>query len=209
MYSPKFWKIIYTDVILLVLVTVFIGLTYVSVQQSLRQSANDPQIQLSEDASVFLKNGAQAANLLANLPRVDIRTSLATFLIAYDANGKVLGTSGQLDGQVPELPKGVLEYTQKNTQDRVTWEPKAGVRVAAVVNYFSGNNSGFILAGRSLREVEKRVSKLGLYCIAAWLFSTAFIIVSSFAGMIYSFRSKKAEDFNMRYQNDDKSSLNR
>ena len=41
-----------------VIVTAFCGLAYVTVQQALRQGANDPQIQMAEDAAAALDGGA-------------------------------------------------------------------------------------------------------------------------------------------------------
>src|SRR5438270_7168527 len=42
-------------------ITVLSGLVYVAVQQDLRQGANDPQIQMAEDAAVQLEAGQQPA----------------------------------------------------------------------------------------------------------------------------------------------------
>ena len=54
-------------------------------------------------------------------------------------------------------------------QDRITWQPRTGVRQAIVAVYFHGRKTGYVVAGRSLREVEKRVDDLGLIVAAAWL----------------------------------------
>ena len=40
-------------------VTVLSGLVYVAVQQSYRQTANDPQIEMAEDAAAQLEEGRQ------------------------------------------------------------------------------------------------------------------------------------------------------
>ena len=74
--------------------------------------------------------------------------------------------SAQLDGQIPELPKGVLDAARANGQNRVTWEPKEGVRIAAVVTRYDG---GFVLSGRSLREVEKRTEMLSKEVMVVWV----------------------------------------
>jgi hypothetical protein len=54
-------------------------------------------------------------------------------------------------------------------ENRVTWQPEPGVRIAAVVASYSGTQSGFVMAGRSLRETERRVDQLGELIGAAWL----------------------------------------
>jgi hypothetical protein len=44
--------------VLAVVTTVLSGLIYLAVQQSYRQSANDPQIQMAEDGAAALENGS-------------------------------------------------------------------------------------------------------------------------------------------------------
>jgi hypothetical protein len=77
-------------------------------------------------------------------------------MIVYDDAGNVLASSVVLHGVTPDLPAGVLDYTRAYGEDRVTWQPEEGVRIAAVVVRYEGTQSGFVLAGRSLREVEVR-----------------------------------------------------
>lgn len=150
--------------------TIMAGLIYGAVQQNYRQSANDPQIQVSEDAAKRLAEGANAAGSLSGT-KVDIANSLSTFLILYDENGKVVASSAQLDGKTPELPQGVLDHAKANGSNRVTWEPKSGVRIAAVVKHYSGSGEGYVLSGRSLLEVEKRTEKLAMMAFGGWLVS--------------------------------------
>ena len=83
---------------------------------------------------------------------VDIAGSLAPFMTIYDDSGVPIASSGHLDGALPRLPQGVLDYARAHGENRVTWQPLTGVRVAAVVTRYSGQASGFVLAGRSLRE---------------------------------------------------------
>ena len=56
-----------------------------------------------------------------------------------------------------------------NGEDRVTWQPQGNVRIALVVTKVTGVQSGFIAAGRSLREVEKREDQLTKEVLGAWL----------------------------------------
>jgi hypothetical protein len=160
-------------------------LVYGAVQQALRQSANDPQIQMAEDAAAALAKGA-AVEAVVPAAEVDVQHSLAPFLIVYDDNGTVLKTSGLLNGQVPPLPPGVLGYTRIRGQDRVTWEPQHGVRMAAVVVRYQGQQSGYVLAARSLREVEKRedqvfwISGLAMLCLLGA--SLVGVVISTLVG---------------------------
>src|SRR6185295_4920318 len=62
-------------------ITILCGMVYLTVQQSLRQSANDPQIQMAEDAAGALARGAAEETVLP-ATQVDIATSLSPFAIS-------------------------------------------------------------------------------------------------------------------------------
>ena len=148
-----------------VLATLCCGLVYTAVQQDLRMGANDPQLQLAEDAARALDGGAQPSTLVGST-KVDVATSLAPFVVIFDASGNVLATDGQLDGHDPVPPPGVLDAARQNPPNKVTWEPRAGVRIASVTVPWHG---GTVLAGRSLREVERQEDNILLVAAAAWL----------------------------------------
>lgn len=151
-----------------VVITAFCGLIYLAVQQDIRHSANDPQIQMAEDAAVSLSSGEALKDISSN--KVAIARSLAPFMIVYDASGNPLTSSGMLNGQTPELPKGVFDYVRERGEDRVTWQPSTTVRIAAViVSYQTNKTTGFVLVGRSLREVEEREDLLLLQVGGAFI----------------------------------------
>ena len=150
-------------------------LVYLTVQQSLRMGANDPQIQMAEDAASRLNAGASAESVVPTA-KVELANSLAPFMMVFDDSGKVLASSATLHGTVPAYPMGILDYVRKNGQDRVTWQPEAGVRMATVVVSYK---NGFVMAGRSLAEVEKRESQVeklsGLAMLGIW--AATFIVI--------------------------------
>ena len=144
------------------LATTLSALVYAVVQQSFRQSANDPQIQMAEDA------GAHAQSLVLT-GTVDIRHSLSPYLVFYNDAGIPTGGNGILNGKFPSLPQGVFDYTRVAGEDRVTWQSEADVRSAIVVVRINGAQPGFVMAGRSLREVEWREDWLALEVGVAWI----------------------------------------
>lgn len=147
---------------------------YAVVQQDLREGANDPQIQMAEDAAAQLGAG-QPVQAVVPRQTVDIATSLAPFMIVFDNNGNPIASSARLNGQIPAIPSGVFDSVRQNGEDRITWQPQPEVRSAIVVTQFKGAQSGFVVAGRSLREVEIRESEtlqLSLLGLAALLFAT-------------------------------------
>jgi hypothetical protein len=169
--------------------TLLCGLVYGSVQQSLRWGANDPQIQMAEDAAAALAAGGTPESMLP-VPQVEISASLAPFMVIYSDAGQPLASSGLLHGAVPSLPSGIFDYTRQNSEDRVSWQPESGVRIAAVVVAYGGAQPGFVLAGRSLREVEKRESQVEQITGLAWLVTLAGSLVIV-AGCELIFSEKK------------------
>jgi len=166
-----------------IVVTGLIGLIYAAVQQDIRQGANDPQIQMAEDAAAKLAGGESVQNVVPS-EKVDIATSLAPYLIIFDAHGNPIGSTAQLDGQTPTIPQGVFDSVRQNGEDRITWQPQAGVRSAVVVTQFKGSTSGFVVAGRSLREVEKREDALLQILVAGWV----VMILATFVATAILFR---------------------
>jgi hypothetical protein len=75
-----------------------------------------------------------------------------------------------------------LDYVRTHGQDRVTWQPEPGVRIAAVVVRYQGAQPGFVLAGRSLREVEVREDNAELIAGVAWIFTLAATLVACALG---------------------------
>ncbi|CAN5142418.1 hypothetical protein BH09PAT1_BH09PAT1_0170 [soil metagenome] len=157
---------------LAVLITCLAGLIFLSGQQIFRLNANDPQIQLAKDTATQLSTQSDTVQITA-LPRIDISTSLTPFEIIYNADGKAISSTGILNGKIPELPTGVLAYTKEHTENRFTWQPKPGVRIAAVARHFTGRTNGYILAGRSLIEIESRIDALQEQIAIGWLLTLA------------------------------------
>lgn len=129
---------------------------YVETQQVYRMGANDPQIQLAEDGAAEIAAGDTPEDVVGT-GVVEVDESLAPFVIVFDARQHVAASSGRLDGRTPEPPQGVLDHAASTGENRVTWEPRSGVRIATVVVAVDSGESGFVLAGRSLREAEDRI----------------------------------------------------
>jgi hypothetical protein len=131
-----------------ILVVIF-GSIYGVGQYILRAGADDPQLQLAEDTAAQLNAGHPIDGI--STQTVNIASSLAPFVVIYDNQGNPIAGSARLDGQIPKIPKGVLGHAKP--QHRVTWQPRDDVRIAAVVQ---ASDKGYVVAGRSLREVERR-----------------------------------------------------
>ncbi|HUD02614.1 MAG TPA: hypothetical protein VMR46_01150 [Candidatus Paceibacterota bacterium] len=159
-------------------VTGICALVYGAVQQNYRQSANDPQIQMAEDAAAQIVGGT-SPSLAVPAGTVDIGNSLAPWVAVYNGYGGIIGSNGSLSGEAPSLPQGVF----KTYENRFTWQPTPSVRQAVVLVYIPAPNGPlYVASGRSLREVEVRESALTLMVALAWAFTLACLLVASFAG---------------------------
>jgi len=151
------------------------GLVYVAVQQAHRGMADDPQIQMARDAAHALASGAAAQGLVPAI-QVDISTSLAPYLVIYDANRQVVAASATLHGKALAPPVGVFDAARTGGMDAITWQPEPGVRSAVVMVAYA---NGYVLAGRSLEQVELRESSLTLIVGAACVATLAATFVAT------------------------------
>ena len=159
----------------LMIVTVLCSLIYVTVQQSHRTGANDPQLQLALD----LKNAIETDRSTVQwMPRdtIEISKSLSVFKTFYNRNGEPVQSTGFLDGQLPRIPKTVLDFTERNRENVITWQPQRGIRLAMVIESVKSPSIGFVAVGRSLKEVEKRESTLVTMVLVAWLVCVGVIL---------------------------------
>jgi hypothetical protein len=166
----KFISILKLWLPLAVAITLLCGMIYTAAQQVYRHSANDPQIQMAEDAVSQLVGGLQPSMLITG-PPIDMAASLEPYLIIFNESGTPVVSSGELDGRIPVPPPGVFEYSRVNKEDRITWKPRSDVRHAVVIMHYNGSKSGFVLAGRSMREAETRIGDLGIGVLIGWIFT--------------------------------------
>jgi hypothetical protein len=163
---PLWFRIVRSWLPVALVATALVGFTYVAVQQVYRNGADDPQVQMAEDAAARLDAGDAVADVLVGDP-VNMSASLAPFLIVYDAHNQVIAGTGVLNGASPVPPIGVLDTARAATRDRVTWQPADGVRIASVSA--ATRDGRVVLAGRSLREAERHVADLGPLALAGWI----------------------------------------
>jgi len=144
-------------------------------QQVYRQSADDPQIELAREAALRLAEGAAPGDVMP-ATRVDFAVSLAPFVMVMDDAGAIRASSGRLGRAARAMPRGVLDHARETGEERVTWQPEPGVRVASVVVRYSGAAAGFVVSGRSLRETERRIDQIERLASAAWLATLAGLL---------------------------------
>jgi hypothetical protein len=162
--------------VLALTLTVVMTAVYVTSQQTLRQSANDPQIQLAEDWADQLSSGTAPTSLVMG-KAIDPTHSLAPFGIIYSKDGNIANSSVTAPTTMLQ-PDGVLG-TLDQDQDRelrFTWQPSSGARFATVLKRVTYNdNVYYVLAARNLREVDKREDTIFLLTSCAWVGGLALL----------------------------------
>jgi len=140
-----------------IIIVIFSGLAYAVVQQNYRQGANDPQIQIAQDLATAISQGQPADQIVPAQGTTELAGTLSPFVMIYSATSTLTGSSALLDGKNPSFPTSVFDYVRVHGQWRQTWQPASNVREAVVVqSYTSGASSGFLVVGRSLKEIEIR-----------------------------------------------------
>ncbi len=92
--------------------TVLCGVVYATVQNTIRQAANDPQIEIAHNIAMELAKGAPTDGL-SSARKADMATTLSPFIMVFDENKKVVVNNSTISGKTPELPAGVLEEAKK------------------------------------------------------------------------------------------------
>jgi len=112
---------------------------------------------------------------------IDLADSLANSVIVLDQHGVVLASTARLDGATPIPPSAALRATDGGRTNTVTWQPRPGIRQAAVIVGFTGpRGSGTVVVSRSLRLVEQRENTLLRLSLAGWLL--ALLVTALAAG---------------------------
>lgn len=169
------------------LATVLAGLVFGTVQADIWRSANDPQVQLAEDAAARLDAGAAPRSVVPP-GVVDMVRSPAPYTIVFDSSGRPLASSALLHGKVPAPPQSAFAVVRGGGQDLMTWTPAQGVRMAAVLVSYKG---GYVLAGRSLSSIEQREAGLRLLALAGWLAALVATGVATLVAAIYLSRLER------------------
>jgi len=182
---------------LAIAITLMCALFYVALKHNYRQSLNDPQIQIAEDVARLLLSGTQPSALVPK-QKVDIALSLSPWFAIYDATGTPVASSGTLNGSMPKPPASVFDDLKaekisnagadsslkegeisRTGESRLTWQPQGDVRQAIVV---VEAGDGFVVAGRNMREVEKRIWDMETMISVGWIAMLAATLIAVWLG---------------------------
>jgi len=143
------------------------GFSYAAIHQTNRNSLNDPQIGMVNNAIQMLLTDKKPAEVVSFGELSDIGNDLEPFVAIYDEKGNPIESSGYLDNLPPKPPFGVFEYAKIYGENRVTWQPNPTTRVALVIKPVNINTGWFVAAGRNTQEVESRQNRLSNMALGA------------------------------------------
>ena len=148
------YKYRYYVLSVLILTSIF-STMYALVQQQGRMQANDTPTLLATQVAKQLDAGLGLSSV--NMGATDLANKPVPFVIVYDKQGKAVGGSGYLDKKLAVAPKSMLQHAKINRNNVVTWQPKAGVRIASVT---VAAKDYYVLGGQSLKSTEDHATQL-------------------------------------------------
>jgi len=173
-----------------IIIVIFSGLAYGTVQQVYRQSANDQLYQIIESVQNSIDQGQPLNQIVPAQGSTDLASTVLPFVIMYDATSTELGSSVVLNGKNPSVPVGMLAAAKVRGEFAETWQPQPGVREAVVVKYLAGQQSGYIVAGRSLKQTEASIGQTELM---SGLAGIAALVLTFIALLFFTNKSLQTE----------------
>jgi hypothetical protein len=160
--------------------TLAAGLVVLIQHQALRAQADEPQLQIAEEAALRLAGGADPKSVLP-AANIALERSQSSFVTVYDSAGEVVASSASLHGAPPRMPAGVLDFALLNGGHRLSWQPQPGLRQALVIVPVRSGSAGFVVAGRSLRETERLKLQVLDLALIVWLAGLGACLPVAFA----------------------------
>ena len=148
-----------------VVITAMIGLIYATVLQTYRTEVNAPPIQ-THDA---IAEGSERDAVPSTSDSIDLTNRLIPFVMFLDTEGCPLQSPDGSNEERPQVQKSVLEYVNKNGENRVTGKLQPNMIMTVIVEKTSSPTTYFVAAGRPLEEVENLEANLIKKIFRAWV----------------------------------------
>ncbi len=166
-------------VTLVLLVTVIFGAIFSTGQQVLRGDSDYPQVEVVQQVEGIIKQGVPLDVIVNSEEAIDLEDSMSLFVMIFDKDKNLVGSSAKIGEQSPTPPAGSFDEAKSNGENRFTWQPQDGVRVAAVLKPVG--DQAFVLAGKSLVETDKRIKTLTICTLIGWAVSILFALLLTLA----------------------------
>lgn len=153
-------------VTLVLILTVIFGSIFTIGQQVLRGDSDYPQVEVIQQVEGIIKQGVPLDVIVNSEEAIDLESSMSLFVMIFDKDKNLVGSSAKIGGQSPTPSAENFDLAKSKGENRFTWQPEKGVRVAAVLKPVGDN--AYVLAGKSLKETDKRVKTLAVYTLIGW-----------------------------------------
>lgn len=155
--------------LLALLSTLIFGSIYVAGNQILRSLADDPQVEVVEQVANLMKQDIPLEAILGQAEQIDISENNGLFVMIFDKDKKLVGSSAVIGEETPQLPTESFDTANASTGNRFTWKPKEGIRSAVVLKQIG--DKGYAAAGKSLKETDYRTRNMATAIVLAWTLS--------------------------------------
>jgi hypothetical protein len=160
------------------ILTLLGGAATLTIKQILRRGANQPQAEMANFYASEIASGVAPDD---SIPPgyVDLERNLEPFVVFYNQQGKPEASTGYIDQSIPILPPGIMDYIRTHGSETFTWQPRIQVRIAVVAQRVTGSHPGIVLAGRSLRLVQRDETLLYRIAFFGWLILVVLLIADA------------------------------
>lgn len=173
------YRTIVIFVLLATILTIIFGAIYGTGYLVLRGDSNDPQIEVTRQVEDIIDQGVPLDAIVNSEEAIDLSESMSLFVSIFDKDSKLVSSTVKVDGESPTPNWDAFAKARETGEHRFDWEPKEGLRAAAVMK--SVGENGFVLAGKSLNETDKRLETLALCTSIGWAVSILLAAVLTIA----------------------------
>ena len=163
------------------------GCVYVAFQQTQRKSADVPAAMAAQQAVYELQSGATPQQALP--AATDMTSTITPFVIIFDESKQLVASS---DGMAFAYPQGCFTKIDKSGENRVTWQPAAGLRFATVGIRYDG---GYVIGAYSLSESERATAD---FTVTLAIGCTLYAIGCAALLLVYSWISGRMKKQSLR-----------
>lgn len=144
---------------------VFVSICYSS-RTALRQQANDPQVEVTDQVANIIRQGAPLDAIVSGAEQVELSQSDALFVMIFDKDKNLAGSSAVFNGQPLSVPSESFDLAKASGDYRFDWQVSETKKIAAVMK--AVDDSSYVLAGRSLAEFDRRAAVLSQPLWLGW-----------------------------------------
>lgn len=166
-------------VTLVLLITVIFGAIFGTGQQVLRGDSDYPQVEVVQQVQGIIEQGVPLDVIVNSEEAINLEESMSLFVMIFDKDKNLVSSSAKIGEQSPTPPSESFDIAKSKGENKFTWQPQDGVRLAAVLKPVG--DKAFVLAGKSLKETDKRVQTLGVFTLIGWAVSIVLALLLTLA----------------------------